>query len=583
MKTPTLLIVLLLIILGISACKVVQRPAPKATACPFDAQLIRASERKCCYRIVVQPFLGNYNAVKIESSHDNITSIQTAAAGAVPHEYAWQGWSDVPPKHNFSTSVSKVMWRYNSRFPGASATEVGTVCFDTSVSGPSTLALSFSSDGGTYWGCQDYQLINCGPTKCTPYPDNMTLWFPFDESGGSTTQELLNAYTGQLLNGAGFYTSGIVANSLNLDGVDDHVVVPNPTINLQDHFTVDAWVFPTSNAPMAIISKMVEPDFPGSWPKGFELFLDQGIPWWHWSCHPMMGCTEAWHPGSPTYGAVPLNTWSHIAITIDRTQPSNGFKCYINGVLSNTTPVNITQSVANNSDLFIGRQSNYVPSPGRYFAGKIDEVEIFNRVLSPMEISDIYHAGNQGKCKENVDPIPVCCRELSPYIPPPTITVMPYDPRIINVSGSFYTGVPVIRVVRTIVSATQKLVCPGPPVENAIPSVYQYIYTNEITQDYATPTAMSPGTYSSNIFVGADPPECIGNLKCFDAIELCIKWSFTDENCQTCEVVRCYEVRRRCLNDALPAYQQEFKEEELLEQIPVDKNALEKIWNPENK
>jgi hypothetical protein len=36
---------------------------------------------------------------------------------------------------------------------------------------------------------------------------------------------------------------------------------------------------------------------------------------------------------------------------------------------------------------------------GEFFAGGLDEVEIFNRALSSSEVHALYQAGSAGKCK----------------------------------------------------------------------------------------------------------------------------------------------------------------------------------------
>ncbi|MGC9074084.1 MAG: LamG-like jellyroll fold domain-containing protein, partial [Caldisericum sp.] len=89
------------------------------------------------------------------------------------------------------------------------------------------------------------------------------------------------------------------------------------------------------------------------------------------------------------------NVWNHVAVTIDR--PSSGTAVgtfYINGVPSGTfTPPNGT--VTNNLPLWIGE----IRVPGGRCETTLDEIELFNRVLSPDEIKGIYNAGSCGKCK----------------------------------------------------------------------------------------------------------------------------------------------------------------------------------------
>jgi len=84
--------------------------------------------------------------------------------------------------------------------------------------------------------------------------------------------------------------------------------------------------------------------------------------------------------GSYQMNAITLNTWQHIALVFD---PASGIKFYINSSLSSSTPtIDYDGSTA---PFTIGRQS---ASLGNYFAGKIDEVRVFNRPLTSTEVGN---------------------------------------------------------------------------------------------------------------------------------------------------------------------------------------------------
>ena len=79
--------------------------------------------------------------------------------------------------------------------------------------------------------------------------------------------------------------------------------------------------------------------------------------------------------GSPT--AVPLGTWTHVALTYDGAM----LRLFVNGaeVVSRATTGAINPS---SSPLWIGGNSPF----GEYFAGLIDEVRVYNRALTGSEI-----------------------------------------------------------------------------------------------------------------------------------------------------------------------------------------------------
>ena len=91
-----------------------------------------------------------------------------------------------------------------------------------------------------------------------------------------------------------------------------------------------------------------------------------------------------------------VNTWYHIAFTYDKDAVGRNLKGYIDGVEiaydSEIQPVGtIDQHVVTT---YIGRRAS-VGNPD-YFDGDIDEVAIFDRVLSLAEINDIMDNGLAG-------------------------------------------------------------------------------------------------------------------------------------------------------------------------------------------
>jgi hypothetical protein len=84
-----------------------------------------------------------------------------------------------------------------------------------------------------------------------------------------------------------------------------------------------------------------------------------------------------------------LNTWYFIVSTFDGVNS----RIYVNGVLVNTTYA--PGSIGNASTQFtIGAHSAGPASWGYQMKGNIDEVGIWNRVLTPLEIQMLYNNGN---------------------------------------------------------------------------------------------------------------------------------------------------------------------------------------------
>ena len=84
--------------------------------------------------------------------------------------------------------------------------------------------------------------------------------------------------------------------------------------------------------------------------------------------------------GSTSNGSVPLNTWTHIAISSN----AGSVTVYVNGVsdLTFSTTYNISSS---------GTFFGYASTGNQYYTGSIDQVRIFNRALDSGEALQLYN------------------------------------------------------------------------------------------------------------------------------------------------------------------------------------------------
>jgi hypothetical protein len=175
--------------------------------------------------------------------------------------------------------------------------------------------------------------------------------------------------------------------ALEFDGVDDHVAIADDDAfdAMSEKFTITAWIKLSAEGMTdrrPILSKELEPDPDG---RGWEFKVNNG----HLA---MQLYSPAEGEGKLTItGTTPLETdrWYHV---VGIYQADGLEQFYINGQLDYEQEL-VTALQANDSPGNIGA---YIWSPTgyqKYFAGLIDEVRAYSRVLSEPEVC--YLAGDE--------------------------------------------------------------------------------------------------------------------------------------------------------------------------------------------
>ena len=220
--------------------------------------------------------------------------------------------------------------------------------------------------------------------QCVTPPSGLVSWWP----GDGNADDLVGGNTGTLENGATF-GPGKVGQAFSLDGVDDYVLIGNPeSLKITEAITIGAWINPqdlSERQVAEILSKIRQSMSLDSY--ALALVKSGGV-------NLLVGAI-----GNGTAdrgligGVIPPNSWSHVAMTYDSISGENIL--YVNGqqVAWRMRSGGIRTSDVN---VLIGREDSTSPRP---FPGVIDEVEIFNRVLTEEEIHAIFFADSAGKCK----------------------------------------------------------------------------------------------------------------------------------------------------------------------------------------
>ena len=205
-------------------------------------------------------------------------------------------------------------------------------------------------------------------------------WWPFN---GNANDESGNGNNGTIY-GASLSTdrNNNSNAAYNFNGSSNYIeVASSSSISVSSAYTLSVWFRASSwsfNAPIdehAIISKMVD----GAWYGGYEIYHGGSTG----SIRHIGNITNNFSIGSDS-GQV--NQWYHIVCTFNGSK----VKYYINNRKADS--ISLSSSIqTSNIPLRFGRRGG-AGTYNCWFNGKIDDIGIWNRALSPQEINNLYNA-----------------------------------------------------------------------------------------------------------------------------------------------------------------------------------------------
>ncbi len=199
--------------------------------------------------------------------------------------------------------------------------------------------------------------------------DGLAVWWPFNGNANDTAgigngtvigATLTTGQNGQV-NGAYNFTGSV--NSITSSTI--------PVINTT--LTLSAWIKPT-NTPSDKYT-ILEGQTGAAYGYYLSMSSDNSLQiYWYGTLN----------PGYHSSGAstITLNVWNHVAATWDGTNA----RLYVNGVLRTTVAVSGAGTAVSN--LLVGAES-----PSRQYLGTIDDARVYNRALSPTEITSLFALG----------------------------------------------------------------------------------------------------------------------------------------------------------------------------------------------
>ena len=194
----------------------------------------------------------------------------------------------------------------------------------------------------------------------------------FDENSGQTAYDGSGYQNDGVIYGASFI-DGQYNPALEFNGMNDYVeIFDSDSLDISEEWTIAMWVKWQANSEtyQTIFNKENGNIAYSAWIYSDELYFG-------------MSSGGIWYQNS-SMGNVPENTWTYVVVRFDGTRA----EAYINGVYTDKLEVGGVGDT-NDANLYFGRRKG----ERQEFKGVMDEVKIYQRVLSADEILENYEAG----------------------------------------------------------------------------------------------------------------------------------------------------------------------------------------------
>jgi fibronectin type 3 domain-containing protein len=211
-------------------------------------------------------------------------------------------------------------------------------------------------------------LRSAAPAEAWGLP-GLVAAYGFDEGSGSAATDQSGLGNGGTISGASWTAGGKFGSALSFDGVDDWVTVPDaPSLDLTTGMTLSAWVKPrvlVGRYRQAILKEQT-----GGLVYGLYANTSSSVPRGSAVLNGRIRSVDG-------AGLLPLDTWSHVAVTFDNVV----IRFYLNGVLVSSLGKSGPIAVST-GPLRIGGNSIF----SEWFDGLVDEVRVYNRALSAADL-----------------------------------------------------------------------------------------------------------------------------------------------------------------------------------------------------
>ncbi|HRR78716.1 MAG TPA: PEP-CTERM sorting domain-containing protein [Planctomycetota bacterium] len=202
-------------------------------------------------------------------------------------------------------------------------------------------------------------------------------YWPFDEGAGTTTADVSgNNYNGTISNAT--WTGGKYGQGLSFNGTNASVTTGLPLMSGLTTFTMAGWVQP--NAGGGRIGLFGQND-------KVEAGIDGTTNFAIWA----NGSAQINAPSPFTF---PAATWHHVAYVGD----AAGLRVYIDGALALGPAGGAPNNATSGFNFKMGGDGIW-DATGNWYNGLMDDVGLWNRALTPAELSDLYNFGFGGPAR----------------------------------------------------------------------------------------------------------------------------------------------------------------------------------------
>lgn len=215
--------------------------------------------------------------------------------------------------------------------------------------------------------------------------DGLSGWWKLDQNAGSVALDSAGTNTGRLLGfnftGVSGWSPGRIGTGLIFDGSNDYVEFDSSQLSISNNFTIAAWISPAAARTDLAVYFCLRSKYAVS---GIRLavrvnndLIIEG--------QTATGWKQIYH----ALGGIQNNAWQHIVVVYDK----SAFAVYINGI---RVPPAHGHSGSWDGDIVmnpagvtrIGAEGGGVAT--HFFKGLIDDTRVYNRTLTPAEVTTLY-------------------------------------------------------------------------------------------------------------------------------------------------------------------------------------------------